>query len=193
MSGTTPLLSVIVPAYQGEGLLPDTLGALARSDLPRDRWELIVVDDSSTDDTGATAAAGGRTAVVTLAGGPRGPGHARNRGAEVSRGAWVVFVDADVRVHADTLRRFAEAIAEDPRAGAIFGAYDDAPPGPRGALGVPESAPSLRAPAERRRGGDLLGGVRGGAAQRLHGRRGVRRGALSPSADRGHRPRVPVA
>lgn len=129
MSGTTPVLSVIVPVYQGESLLPDTLGALTRSDLPRDRWELIVVDDSSTDRTGATAAAWADR-VVTLTGGPRGPGHARNRGTEVSRGAWVVFVDADVRIHTDTLRRFTEAIADDPKADAIFGAYDDAPPAP---------------------------------------------------------------
>ena len=124
-----PLLSVIVPAHQGAALLPVTLGALAESDLPRDQWELIVVDDASSDGT-AEVAARWADRVLTLAGTPHGPGFARNRGVEVSRSEWVVFIDADVRVHPDTLRRFAEAIGQDPKLDAMFGAYDDAPPAP---------------------------------------------------------------
>ncbi len=42
-----PLLSVIVPAHNATGVLPRSLGALRNSDLPRDRWELVVVDDGS--------------------------------------------------------------------------------------------------------------------------------------------------
>ena len=129
MTGPMPLLSVIVPAHQGAGLLPVTLGALAESDLPRDQWELIVVDDASSDGT-ADVAARWADRVLTLPGAPHGPGFARNRGVEVSRGEWVVFIDADVRVHRDTLRRVAEAIRQDPAMDAMFGAYDDAPPAP---------------------------------------------------------------
>lgn len=129
MTVPAPLLSVIVPAYQGEALLPVILGALRESDLPRERWELIVVDDASTDATSAVAARWADR-VLTLAGSPRGPGFARNRGVEVSRGEWVVFIDADVRVHPDTLRRLAEAVARDAGTDAMFGAYDDAPPAP---------------------------------------------------------------
>ena len=125
----TARLSVIVPAYQGERLLPVTLGALAASDLPRDQWQLIVVDDSSTDDTAVVAGRWADT-VVRLAGTPRGPGYARNRGVEASQSDWVVFVDADVRVHPDTLRRIVEAVDSDPGLDALFGAYDDAPPAP---------------------------------------------------------------
>jgi len=123
---TAPLLSVIVPAHNAAPLLPLSLGAILGNDLPRARWELIIVDDASTDGTGEVA---GRFAdrVVTLPGSPHGPGFARNRGVEATRGEWVVFIDADVVVHPDTLRRFAEAIATDPAINAIFGAYDDHP------------------------------------------------------------------
>ena len=125
----TPLLSVIVPAYQGEILLPVTLGALAASDFPRDRWELIVVDDVSTD---ATASVARRWAdrVVSLEGQPHGPAFARNRGVEASQGTWIVFIDADVKVHTDTLSCFAAAIEAEPGIVAIFGAYDDDPTSP---------------------------------------------------------------
>jgi len=123
------MLSVIVPVRNGLKVLPRSLGALEASDLPRDLWELIVVDDASTDETPALAAQRADV-VVRLPGSPHGPGYARNRGVEAARGPVVVFVDADVVVHRDTLRRIAWSFARDPELGALFGSYDDRPPAP---------------------------------------------------------------
>lgn len=124
----TPALSVIVPAHNAAKLLPDTLAALAASTLPRARWELIVVDDASTDDTAAIAASFADL-VVNLPAPARGPGGARNAGAARARGRWLVFIDADVRVHADTLSRFADA-ADTAEIVAVFGSYDSRPAAP---------------------------------------------------------------
>jgi cellulose synthase/poly-beta-1,6-N-acetylglucosamine synthase-like glycosyltransferase len=124
-----PLLSVIVPAHNAAGLLPRSLGALRNSDLPRDRWELVVVDDGSADDTSLIAARYAET-VVTLPGKPHGPAYARNRGFEVTRGDIIVFIDSDCVVHPDTLSRFADLFAAHPEIGAAFGSYDDRPPAP---------------------------------------------------------------
>lgn len=118
--------SVIMPAHQAAKLLPDTLAALISSSLPRERWELLVVDDASTDDTAAVAARWADL-VVRLDGPPLGPGGARNAAARHARGTWLIFVDADVRVHRDTLERFATVVADDPGLVAVFGSYDDAP------------------------------------------------------------------
>lgn len=124
----SPFLSVIVPAYNGAKVLPQTLEALAASDLPRDCWELIVVDDASTDDT-AEVAAPWADSIVRLPGRPHGPAYARNRGFEAIMGDVVVFVDADVCVHPDTLSRIAWTFAKEPDVGAVFGSYDTLPPG----------------------------------------------------------------
>lgn len=126
MSAGGPFLTVLVPVYNGHAVLPRSLAALAASDLPRDQWELIVVDDCSRDDT-AEIAAPYADSVVTLEGGPYGPGYARNRGVEVATGAVVVFVDADVCVHSDTLTLFAEHFQSADDLSAVFGAYDDQP------------------------------------------------------------------
>ncbi len=126
MNHRTPFLSVIVPAHQGAGVLRRSLEAVLASDLPRESWELIVVDDASTDATSQTAAQLANV-VVSLPGRPRGPAYARNRGAEVSRGTVLVFVDADVCVHPSTLRQFAALFAADAGLGAAFGSYDDRP------------------------------------------------------------------
>lgn len=123
-------LSVIVPARNGADTLPSSLGALLRSDLPRAQWELIVVDDASTDAT-AQVAARYADGVLELPGPrPFGPAYARNRGCDIARGELIVFVDADVCVHPDTLRKFVDLFHDDASLGAAFGSYDAAPPAP---------------------------------------------------------------
>lgn len=124
-----PFCSVIVPARDAEALLPRTLGALRDSDYPPERWELIVVDDGSKDGTPAVAARYADT-VVKLGHRAFGPAYARNRGFDVSRGDYVLFIDADVVVQRDTLRRFAEALLSDDTVGGVFGSYDDRPEAP---------------------------------------------------------------
>lgn len=122
-----PFLSVIVPAHQAEQVLGRALSSLHDSDLPRDSWELIVVDDASTDGTSLIAAEFADI-VVCLAGKPHGPAYARNRGVEAASGEVVVFVDSDVCVHTDTLRRFALLFWKDQELAGAFGSYDTNPP-----------------------------------------------------------------
>jgi GT2 family glycosyltransferase len=126
---STPFLSVVVPAHRGEGVLRHSLPALLASELTRSEWELIVVDDASPDDT-ALVAAEYADVVVRLVGQPRGPAYARNRGVEVARGEVVVFVDADVCVHADALSRMASAFRADVGLSSLFGSYDTEPAAP---------------------------------------------------------------
>ena len=66
-------------------------------------------------------------AVITLDGPPRGPGGARNAAAARAQGTWLIFIDADVRVHPTTLQRFADTVAADPMLVGVFGSYDDTP------------------------------------------------------------------
>ncbi len=129
-----PKLSVIMPAYRAAEVLPRSLGALMESDVERGAWELIVVVDGDSmgrdDDRTADIAREHADVVVRLPGKPRGPSYARNRGAEVARGRTLVFVDSDVVVHRDTLRRFVELFDGRPELDAAFGSYDDRPEAP---------------------------------------------------------------
>ena len=113
----------------GAQFLDDSLSALQASDLPKNRWELIVVDDSSSDRS-AEVAVRYADSVIRLVNGPAGPAVARNRGAEVARADALLFVDADVCVHTDALRRVIEVFQREPDVTAVFGAYDSAPAAP---------------------------------------------------------------
>ncbi|MFQ5667620.1 MAG: glycosyltransferase [Candidatus Binatia bacterium] len=119
-------LSVIVPVHNGADCLKRCLEALGRSTY-RD-YECIVVDDGSTDGTRGVAARHGVPVVALEHRG--GPARARNRGAEHTRGAFLVFLDADVCVHTDTLSRIAAHFQEHPATDALIGSYDDAPADP---------------------------------------------------------------
>jgi glycosyltransferase involved in cell wall biosynthesis len=88
----TPELSVVVPVRNGGSTLESCLHALASQSLPRERFEIIVVDDGSTDGSVGVATPLA-TRVISRA--PGGAGAARNTGWEAARGRWVAFTDAD--------------------------------------------------------------------------------------------------
>jgi glycosyltransferase involved in cell wall biosynthesis len=119
----SPILSVIVPVYNGTNDLKHCLAALAASHY--DNFEVLVVDDGSTEPVEALVDQYGFRYLRLE--GPGGPARARNRGAAHVQGQYLVFVDADVCVHQDTLARFAERFAADPAIDAIVGCYDDSP------------------------------------------------------------------
>jgi glycosyltransferase involved in cell wall biosynthesis len=124
-----PFMTVIVPAFNALPTLRASLEALRASDLPAAEYELMLVDDGSTDETSLVGAEY-CDRLVRLSGKPHGPAFARNRGAEVSRGEVLVFVDADVVIHPDALRRLAEHFRAEPESSAVFGSYDDKPASP---------------------------------------------------------------
>lgn len=93
-------LSIIIPAYNEARRLPPHLGSVLsylRAHYPA--FELIVVDDGSRDDTAAAvrAALADEPRARLLAYQPnRGKGYAIRTGVLASRGAAVVFLDADL-------------------------------------------------------------------------------------------------
>lgn len=96
------MLSVVIPATDSPVTLGRCLAALARSSEPH------------------------AVEVVTDPGGS-GPAAARNAGVARTAGEIVVFVDADVEVHPDALRRLRESLERDRGLDAVFGAYDEHP------------------------------------------------------------------
>jgi glycosyltransferase involved in cell wall biosynthesis len=108
------LISVVIPAFNEEDYLGETLAGLdrARAFLLREGTgsvEIIVVDNDSSDST-ADVARGFGAAVVTES--QRNVARVRNAGARAAVGDVLVFVDADTVVPEVLLRRVAEAVAE---------------------------------------------------------------------------------
>lgn len=110
-----PRVSLIFAALDEEKTLPAALATLMAIDYPN--LEIIAVDDRSQDTTcrilDEFAATHPRLKVVhikELPPGWLGKPHALRKAYEVSTGEWLLFTDADVRFHPDTLRRCATLI-----------------------------------------------------------------------------------
>lgn len=125
MTGSVTI-SVIVPAFRAETLLPRVLTPLLAMRDRGEVQEVIVVDDCSPDRTSEVAREMGATVITTPKNG--GPGVARNLAAQSAKGAVLWFVDSDVIADPRGALRVQAAFA-DPAVAAVFGSYDETPPG----------------------------------------------------------------
>ncbi|MGD0731340.1 MAG: glycosyltransferase family 2 protein [Terracidiphilus sp.] len=116
-------ISVVIPACEAEKHLGHCLRALHESLLPA--FEIIVVDDASRDATGKIAADFGVKVLHTDQ--RMGPAFARNLGAKAAAGDVLFFVDSDVCVRPDTLKKIGKRFDEDAALDAIIGSYDENP------------------------------------------------------------------
>lgn len=113
----TPRVSCIIPAYNAETLVRETIeSALAQTLAP---CEIIVVDDGSTDRTADVVAALPRP-VRLLRQANAGQRVARNVAASVATGALFAFLDADDLWEPEKLRLQVELLRSVPPATVVF-------------------------------------------------------------------------
>ncbi len=105
-------VSVVLPAFNEEKLLPAALTAVREAAVAFTargwEWECVVCDNNSTDGTAAVARAGGATVVFEPV---NQIGRARDAGARVATGEWLVFIDADSTPSAGLFAAIAERVA----------------------------------------------------------------------------------
>jgi glycosyltransferase involved in cell wall biosynthesis len=105
-----PLVSILIPAYNAEAWISDTLrSAIAQT---WDRKEIIVVDDGSRDETLAVARhfESGQLKVVTQTN--QGAAAARNHAFSLSKGDYIQYLDADDLLSPEKIERQMAAIRE---------------------------------------------------------------------------------
>lgn len=99
-----PLISVIVPVYNGQDYLEDCIDSIEKQTY--ENTEIIIINDGSTDDTASVCVrlreAYDNLHVITMEDG--GVSAARNAGIDAANGVFVTFVDADDRLRSKTLR-----------------------------------------------------------------------------------------
>ena len=124
--GELPQLAVVIPAFNEGKMVRRAIESVLKSDYPKDRLHLVVVDDGSTDDTLShiqSAAVSDRVTVLTLAKN-QGKRHALYAGfkAAFARGADVVAtVDSDSIVPSDSLAALVAPLTARPEVAAVAG------------------------------------------------------------------------
>ncbi|MGM9607800.1 MAG: glycosyltransferase family 2 protein [Oscillospiraceae bacterium] len=90
-----PLVSMIVPVYNAQAYLPDTLESLRSQTYPD--LEILLIDDGSTDDSGKLCRQMARKdpRFRILSQENQGVSAARNHGLDQAQGMYIQFADAD--------------------------------------------------------------------------------------------------
>ncbi|MBB4098336.1 glycosyltransferase [Sphingomonas kyeonggiensis] len=112
-------VAVVIPVWNGEAVLGRCLDALARQTVPRDAFQIIVVDNGSSD---ATADIARRYPGVELLEEKR-PGSyaARNLAIGQVRAPIIAFTDVDCEPAPDWLEQVLRAAAANPGFGVLAG------------------------------------------------------------------------
>lgn len=109
-------VSVVIPAYNEEILLPECLDALRRQSYQPD--EIIVVDNNSSDATSAIAASFGARVIPEKR---QGIAYARTAGFTAAQGDIIIRTDADCIALTDFIEMMVNSFRRDPDVQGVVG------------------------------------------------------------------------
>lgn len=124
-----PLVSVVVPVYNGKATIAACVDSLLALDFPSEQREIVVVDNGSTDGTAEVLTHFGSRLRVVREPEP-GPAAARNAGVRAARGQLIAFTDADCHADRSWLGHLLPPL-RDPAVGITGGRVRALPPGNR--------------------------------------------------------------
>ncbi len=118
-----PLVSIVIPVYNRIHLLEKTLRSLVRQTYQN--FELIIIDDGSSQDVTSVVEKYKNKFSMHVERLPcnQGAPVARNRGFTLSRGEYVLFLDADVVLHWSALERYVSTLREHPRVDVVYASF----------------------------------------------------------------------
>ena len=106
-----PLVSILIPAFNAQEWIADTLKSAIGQTWPRK--EIIVVDDGSRDQTLAIARGLGSKEVSVVTQANQGAAATRNRAYSICQGDYIQWLDADDLLAPDKIARQMEAADRD--------------------------------------------------------------------------------
>ncbi|MEO1184545.1 MAG: glycosyltransferase [Cyanobacteria bacterium J06636_27] len=122
MTATMPLISVIVPVYNGEKTIKETIESVLNQTFSN--LELIIIDDGSQDSTLKVISDIKDSRLKVFSYKNAGVAISRNRGIKKSVGEFIAFLDADDLWTSDKLEVQLEALQSKPQAALAYSWVD---------------------------------------------------------------------
>jgi glycosyltransferase involved in cell wall biosynthesis len=98
------MISVVITTYNYARYIERAIRSCLDQSMPKNKYEIIVVDDASTDNTQQILSNYQNDIKIIPFSENKGLSAARNEGVRKARGQYVVFIDADDYIHHDTLK-----------------------------------------------------------------------------------------
>ena len=112
--------SLIIPAYNAEKTIGSCLESALAQSLPRENYEIIVIDDGSTDKTPEIVR---NYPVRLIKQENQGPAAARNKGAIEAKGDILIFTDSDCELDSNFLEKIIAPIEQSTEIAGVQGSY----------------------------------------------------------------------
>lgn len=112
--------SIIIPAYNSEKTIDSCLKSLIFQPVPKELYEIILVDDGSTD---ATAKIVQTYPVIYHYQKNKGPAAARNKGVELAKGEIILFTDSDCVPDQYWIQEMVSPFIKNDKISGVKGAY----------------------------------------------------------------------
>jgi len=103
-----PLVSILIPAYNAEPFIADTIQSALAQTWPEK--EIIIVDDGSTDDTLSVARGFASEGITVITQKNQGASAARNKAFSLCRGDYIQWLDADDLLACDKISKQMETV-----------------------------------------------------------------------------------
>ncbi len=123
MTTTTPRVSVIIPAFNAEPFISETLDSVLAQTYPN--LEVVVCDDGSVDGTRERVEAYAPAVRYVHCVNSGAPSRPRNVGIRASTGELLAFVDADDLMAPERIAAQVAFLVRHPEAGLVFSDYDE--------------------------------------------------------------------
>ncbi|HAC87340.1 MAG TPA: glycosyltransferase family 2 protein [Gammaproteobacteria bacterium] len=141
-TATGVLISIVIPAYNYAQTLPRTVESV----VPQlsDDCELIIIDDGSTDNTPQVISDLQQKYPEKIAAERKingGLASVRNRGIEIARGDWLIFLDADDEMADGAIEHIRQHLDANPETRFVAGGHVSVSPNGRRSAHTPGSMP----------------------------------------------------
>ena len=111
MAFNYPLLSIIIPVYNSELFIEDTINKIYHQNYST--IELIIIDDGSTDNTAEIIKKNFPEAIYSFQEN-KGPASARNQGLKLCKGEQIIFLDSDDYWEENSLHILSDFLLQNP-------------------------------------------------------------------------------
>lgn len=140
---STPRVSVIIPAFNAEAFIGDTLDSVLAQTYPN--IEVIVSDDGSVDGTRRRVASYGARVKYVYAPNSGAPARPRNVGIRAAYGELLTFIDADDLMAPGRIAVQVDFFERHPEAALVFSDYEEFGDDKTQEQGHFQTCPGLRA------------------------------------------------
>ena len=106
-----PSISIVIPTYKSEKVLPICLQGIKNQNYPADGYEVLVVNNGSLDNTAKISKRYG-IKVIEVSGKAPQTCVQRNAGERAAKNEYVMYLDHDMELSPNLLKDFASAVSE---------------------------------------------------------------------------------